>query len=118
MVAKFEISDANAVPGFGMACQRLLDGSERDGMQPFGAMACFLAQGGSSEPDCHEEEEVIIVLSGTGVLYMAGERAQLSPKDVAVLPPNKEHTVVNSGEQTLEWLSIYWVPSGSGEAGD
>lgn len=118
MVAKFEISDANAAPGFGMACQRLFDRAERDGMQPFGAMACFLAQGGTSEPDCHEEEEVMIVLSGTGALDVAGEREQLSPRDVVVLPPNKEHTVVNSGEKTLEWVSIYWVPGDSGEAGD
>ncbi|HEY5046029.1 MAG TPA: cupin domain-containing protein [Solirubrobacteraceae bacterium] len=81
-------------------------------------MACFLAQGGTSEPDCHEEEEVMIVLAGTGVLDVAGEREQLSPKDVVVLPPNEEHTVVNSGEQTLEWVSIYWVPNDSGEVGD
>ncbi len=117
MVAKLEISDANAVPGFGMACQRLFDGTERDGMQPFGAMACFLAHGGTSEPDCHEEEEVMIVLSGTGVLDVAGGREALSPRDVVVLPPNQRHTVVNSGEQTLEWVSIYWVPSDCGEAG-
>jgi len=117
MVAKFEISDANATPGFGMACQRLFDGTERAGMQPFGAMACFLAQGGTSEPDCHEEEEVMIVLAGTGVLDVAGEREELSPRDVVVLSPNQQHTVVNSGEKTLEWVSIYWVPSDSGEGG-
>ena len=118
MVARFEISDANAARRFGMACQQLLDGPEREGMQPFGAMACFLAQGGSSEPDCHEEEEVMIVLSGTGELDLAGEREELSARDVVVLPPNAQHTVRNSGEEALEWVSIYWVPGDSGEAGD
>lgn len=117
MVNKFEMSEANAAPEFGMACQRLFDASGRQRELPFGAMACFLPPGGSSEPDCHDEEEAMIILSGSGQVEVAGEAERIVSRDVVRVPGNSRHTVVNSGAETLVWVAIYWMPSDVGAEG-
>jgi mannose-6-phosphate isomerase-like protein (cupin superfamily) len=110
VLSRLHISAASAAAEFGMACQRLPLRTGDEEEPPFGAMACFLAAGGSSQPDCHPEEEAMIVLSGTGEVEVAGDREALSPNDVVVLPAEQRHTVHNSSEETLVWISIYWRP--------
>lgn len=110
MITKFRIHEGAAVSEFGMACQRILPWQVQEGQEepPFGGMACFLQAGAASAPDCHDQDEVMVILSGSGSLDLAGERAEFTTGDVLVLPRNKEHVVHNPGPATLTWLSVYW----------
>ncbi|WEO95173.1 cupin domain-containing protein [Streptomyces sp. FXJ1.172] len=122
MITKFRIHEGAAESEFGMACQRIIpwqvpEGREdREGREeqagreepPFGGMACFLPAGASSDPDCHDQDEVMVILSGSGSVDLAGEKADFTTGDVVVLPRNKEHVVHNPTAQTLTWLSVYW----------
>lgn len=108
MITKFRIAEANAEQEFGMACQRLLPWSKETDEPPFGVMACFLPAGSASEPDCHDQDEVMIILSGTGGIDIAGEHESFGTNEVIVIPRNREHVVHNPTDGMLTWVSFYW----------
>ncbi|MGW2492849.1 cupin domain-containing protein [Streptomyces sp. NPDC001606] len=91
-----------------MACQRLIPWQPGAAEPPLGAMACFLPAGSSSAPDCHDQDEVMIVLAGSGTVTLAGEDAPCTAGDLVVLPRNHEHVVHNPYDEELRWVSVYW----------
>ncbi|MFF9852894.1 cupin domain-containing protein [Streptomyces litmocidini] len=106
---RFRIDRSAATEEFGLACQRIIPWPGGDAEPPVGAMACFLKPGGDSDPDCHNQDEVMVILGGTGSVTLDG---RLEPPfragDVVVLPRNQEHVVHNTGDTELSWLSLYW----------
>ncbi|MFE5737076.1 cupin domain-containing protein [Streptomyces celluloflavus] len=108
MITKFRLNEDAATREFGMACQRVIPWQGQDEEPPLGAMACFLPAGASSEPDCHDQDEVMIITSGAGRLDLAGEEGTFEAGDVVVLPRKHEHVVHNPGTDTLVWVSLYW----------
>jgi mannose-6-phosphate isomerase-like protein (cupin superfamily) len=108
MITKFRMSEAIATAEFGMACQRLVPWAGQGDEPPFGVMACFLQASGASDPDCHDQDEVMIVLSGAGTVDIAGEYTEIEGGDIVVIPRDKPHVVRNGGDPTLHWVSFYW----------
>jgi len=107
MITRFRVEESAATSEFGMFCQRLLPWTA--GQQaPFGIMACFLPSAASSEPDCHNQDEVMIILSGGGTVRIAEETADVHRGDFVVIPKNQEHVVHNPHGDTLTWVSCYW----------
>jgi quercetin dioxygenase-like cupin family protein len=47
--------------------------------------------GASTPPHTHDHEEVLVVLSGSGSASMEGERVELAPGDVVIVPARKLH---------------------------
>jgi len=56
----------------------------------------------------HAEEEMFIVLEGSGTLRVAGEMLPLVAGDVVFIPPGPEypHHIINTSEAPLKYLSI------------
>jgi uncharacterized cupin superfamily protein len=56
----------------------------------------------------HAEEEMFIVLAGTGTLRVAGEMLPLQAGDVVFVPPGPEypHQIINTSDAPLKYLSI------------
>jgi uncharacterized cupin superfamily protein len=56
----------------------------------------------------HAQEEMFIVLEGTGTLRVAGELLPLRAGDVVFIPPGPEypHQIINTSELPLKYLSI------------
>ncbi|CAM5269573.1 MULTISPECIES: cupin domain-containing protein [Streptomyces] len=111
MITKIRIDESTAAAEFGMRCQRLIPWSAEAEEPPAGAMACFLPAGSSSAPDCHDQDEVMIVLSGSGSVELSGESTPVGPGELVVLPRNEEHIVHNPASAdgaTLTWVSVYW----------
>ena len=108
MITKFQVDATQAHTEFGLACQRLIPWAGQDTEPPVGLMACFLAPASSSDPDLHDQDEVMLILSGHGTVDLAGERADFTQHDVIVLPRNNEHVVHNRGDAPLVWVSLYW----------
>ena len=108
MITKLRIDPAAAESEFGMACQRIIPWAGAADEPPLGAMACFLNAGASSAPDLHDQDEVMLVLSGTGTVLLDDERDAITAGDVVVLERNREHTVVNDGLEALTWIALYW----------
>ena len=108
MITKLRIDPALAESEYGMACQRIIPWSAAADEPPLGAMACFLDAGASSAPDVHDQDEVMLVLSGAGTVLLDDESDTICAGDVVVLERNREHTVVNDGLAALTWIALYW----------
>lgn len=56
----------------------------------------------------HAQEEMFVVLEGSGTLRVAGELLPLKAGDVVFIPPGPEypHQILNTGEVPLKYLSI------------
>ena len=56
----------------------------------------------------HAQEEMFIVLEGSGTLRVAGERLPIQAGDVISVPPGPEypHHIINTSDAPLKYLSI------------
>lgn len=117
MIEKRRIDRSTTTDEFGLRCQRLIPWSPTAEQPPLGAMACFLAEGTSSAPDRHAQDEVMFVLSGTGRADIGGRSVDIETGDMIVIPGGETHVIHNSGPASLDWLSVYW-PLHEPEAGE
>jgi quercetin dioxygenase-like cupin family protein len=60
----------------------------------------------------HPYDEVIYILHGRGVLYAAGEEAELRPGSCIHLPARLVHSLANTGDGELRLLGVF-RPAGS-----
>jgi uncharacterized cupin superfamily protein len=56
----------------------------------------------------HAQEEMFIVLEGSGTLRVAGEMLALKTGDVVFIPPGPEypHQIINTSQMPLKYLSV------------
>ncbi|GAB3473614.1 cupin domain-containing protein [Nocardiopsis coralliicola] len=108
MITRLRMDPASAIPEFGLLCQRVLPWSESAEL-PFGAMALWVEPGGRSGVDYHTQDEIIVGLSGSGIVHMDGhEDEPFTAGDMLVLPPRHGHVVSNPGTERLAFLDLYW----------
>ena len=94
-------------PLYDSHCTRLADGTAAFKL---GATVDVVAPGKRSCPYHlhHAQEEMFIVLEGSGTLRVAGEMLPLRTGDVVFIPPGPEypHQIINTSELPLKYLSI------------
>jgi mannose-6-phosphate isomerase-like protein (cupin superfamily) len=66
--------------------------------------------GGGIPAHQHANEEVYVLLSGTGCMMVGQEEATLSSVAAIYIPPNTVHQLTNVGDQDLHLLFIYAPP--------
>lgn len=109
MIATFTIDRSAAKREFGAATQRLVPWTGQADEPPFGQMAIFLDPGAETDPDCHDQEELVIVLSGRAEVRMDGESVRIGHGEMAFLPRNRIHIIANPDDtEQLVWVSVYW----------
>jgi uncharacterized cupin superfamily protein len=56
----------------------------------------------------HAQEEMFVVLEGSGTLRVAGEMLPLRTGDVVFIPPGPQypHQIINTSDQPLKYLSV------------
>jgi len=109
VIHTFDVDIAEATDEFGTSCQRLIPWATPADETPFGAMACFLSAGTRSAPDCHDQDEIILILRGEAEVRVGDDTVAVTPGRFAFLPRNQTHVVVNtSTTDQLAWLSLYW----------
>jgi uncharacterized cupin superfamily protein len=78
--------------------------------QKLGASIDVLAPGKRTCPYHlhHAQEEMFIVLEGTGTLRVAGEMLPIKAGDVMFIPPGPEypHQIINTSSAPLKYLSV------------
>ena len=75
---------------------------------PFDHAWGYLNGPGAMEPHTHRKEEVYVFTKGSGFVVVDGTRYPVSPGDVAYIPPDALHSVVNEKEGELEWAAFWW----------
>lgn len=80
---------------------------------PFGAMWCVVPPGGRTNPDCHAERELVVIVQGSAEVQAGGDARTAGPGTAVLLDGGEEHVVVNpAANDALVALSLYWVPPG------
>ena len=54
------------------------------------------------------KEEVYIFTKGNGYVVVDGARYPVGPGDVAYIPPDALHSVVNEADGELMWAAFWW----------
>ncbi len=108
MIAKFRIDAANGEPELGMVCQRLMPWTGGQDELPLGIMACFLPPDGQSAPDCHDQDEFMVALTGAGDVEIDGEHESIAVGEAILIPRNRTHVVRSTAAANLSWVSVYW----------
>ena len=94
-------------PLYDSVCARLARGTAA---RKLGASIDTVAPGMRSCPYHfhHAQEEMFVVIEGTGTLRVAGELIPLRDGDVAFIPPGPEypHQIINTSDAPLKYLSI------------
>jgi mannose-6-phosphate isomerase-like protein (cupin superfamily) len=73
----------------------------------------YIAPGGVLEPHHHENEEVYIILQGTGRgEFGLGKPVDVEPGMFIHLPPNADHGIVNTGNEMMRVLIVTSPPFG------
>lgn len=63
--------------------------------------------GASERLRSHEEaEQVYVVVGGSGTMSAAGDEEQLTPGDLALIPPATDHSIANQGPDDLALVSV------------
>ncbi len=74
---------------------------------PFESAWGWMGPHGKMEPHRHHTVEVYIAQTGTAELRVGDETMQMEPGDVAVIPPDEEHTIL-TGDGEFLWLALWW----------
>ena len=94
-------------PLYDTMCTRLAEGTAA---RKLGASFDIVPAGKRSCPYHfhHAQEEMFIVLEGTGTLRVAGEMLPLRAGDVVFIPPGPgyPHQIINTSDAPLKYLSI------------
>ena len=67
--------------------------------------------GGEIGEEVHEEnDQILSFVSGLGTAVVAGERRDVGPGDVVVVPAGVEHNFLNAGPNPLVLYTVYGPP--------
>ena len=105
MILDFDSIPLSILPAFKggekeYAAKMFFDGKNR-------IMCGRLIPGASIGLHTHESNyEVIYIVSGHGTMLCDGERETLGPGDCSYCPQGHTHSLMNTGEETLEFFAV------------
>ncbi len=76
--------------------------------KPFGAGWVVLQPGDATPPESHDEEESFVFVAGAGEMSMDGMPFAVQKGDAVYIEPFTTHSVKNDGDETLEFLCLWW----------
>jgi methionyl-tRNA synthetase len=80
---------------------------------PFGAAWAVLAPGESTKPHAHQELETFFIAQGRGEFAIGdAERVTVEPGTVTFHEPFHNHTLTNTSDEPLLFLTVYWEDKG------
>ena len=88
---------------------QIADLLNNDKSKDFDFSACIrrLKAGDSSQKHSHKNsEELIYILSGTGILSIEDETSQIKKGDFIVIPKESPHFIENDGDEQIEIIAI------------
>ena len=95
------------VPANGYA-EVILDSASLDSVHRFSMGRQLVPPGCRVRLHAHDRaEEVFHVLAGTGVAEIDGQPHRLSPGVSLFFGHNRQHTIINDGNEDLEWLWFF-----------
>jgi quercetin dioxygenase-like cupin family protein len=78
-----------------------------DGLRQLSVWRQRVDAGAATPPHRHEQDEVVLCLSGRGHVHIDGAVHGFGGGDTVVLPRASMHQIVNSGDQPLEIVGVF-----------
>jgi mannose-6-phosphate isomerase-like protein (cupin superfamily) len=102
------IGDDQLVAAYGIRYQQIYPhGGEQ--LAPWGVGWAVIEPGGATEPHQHEDHEMFMFLSGTGVLTVEDEESPVGPEVAALITAGSRHQIRNTDSSAqLVFFSVYW----------
>lgn len=101
-------ADDQLVSAYGIRYQQIYPHGGEE-LAPWGVGRAVIEPNGVTEAHQHEDHEMFVFLSGTGLLTIDGEQRPVGPDVAALVPAGSRHQVSNtSADKRLIFLSIYW----------
>jgi mannose-6-phosphate isomerase-like protein (cupin superfamily) len=75
---------------------------------PFRGAWCVLRPGDLSEAHSHDQDEIVICMTGHGILLTEGEKIDINAGDVVFLKAGNEHAMTNELTDDFSYYSIWW----------
>jgi mannose-6-phosphate isomerase-like protein (cupin superfamily) len=97
------------VKGGGGNFNILID-EEISGAQHFSLLVNEMAAGYKGNEHSHTVEHCWYVLSGTGIIRMAGQTYSIKPGDAVFAPIGMPHSVECTGKEPLRYVVVYAPP--------
>ena len=97
------------VPGGGGTFNILID-EETSGAHHFSLLVNEMAAGYKGKEHSHHVEHCWYILSGTGLIHMAGETYSIKPGDAVFAPIGMLHSVECIGKEPLRYVVVYAPP--------
>ena len=105
IISRFDPTNAHKAHGDTILAGPVLP---KDLLSPFDHAWGYLNGPGAMEEHKHHKEEVYVFTNGNGYVVVDGTRYPVSPGDVAFIPPDALHSVVNESEGELKWAAFWW----------
>ena len=93
----------------GVIQQRLIDKSV-DAPPTFELLLVKIEPGGRTHNHSHSYEHQQYFLEGDGEVQIDGKRYPVAPGYVVLIPPDAQHTCVNTGNKPLKFLCGFPIP--------
>ncbi|MGP3979639.1 cupin domain-containing protein [Streptomyces sp. KR80] len=108
-----DMGEQQLIDAYGIRFQQLYPNSGEE-LAPWGVGRAVVEPHGTTDPHHHDEHEMFVFLSGTGVMTINDEERVICPQTAVLIPAGSRHHVRNSSDTNrLVFLSIYW-PTGHG----
>ncbi len=78
---------------------------------PFGGMICRIEPGEATDLDFHNQNELFIVVSGSGSLTAESGPIAVQTGDIFSLPKKVSHVIENTDSTVLTFVSVWWPRS-------
>ena len=105
LISRFNPAKAQEAHGGTILASPVLPAELRS---PFDHAWGYLNGPGAMEPHTHHKEEVYIFTKGNGYVVVDDVFYPVGPGDVAYIPPDALHSVVNESDNELEWAAFWW----------
>jgi quercetin dioxygenase-like cupin family protein len=79
---------------------------EKDGAEKFFMRVFDLEPGGYTPLHQHPWEHEMFVCGGKGSVVKAGKEVSLIPGSVVFIPPNEEHQIKNTSQETFTFICL------------
>lgn len=89
---------------YGILCGSLPKRNLHQGLSP---TFCQILKDGKTTPHDHFEPEIFFIIKGFGKMIIQNKDQLVSSGDLIQIPPFSNHQLINMGDETLEFLSVY-----------
>jgi mannose-6-phosphate isomerase-like protein (cupin superfamily) len=102
-----DLGEDQLLPAYGILFQQIYPHGGED-LADWGIGRSVVEPGGGTEPHSHDEHELFVILSGSGVMTIEDEQRPVGAGQAVLIPRNSHHDLASTSSERLVFLNVYW----------